>query len=235
MCLFIVFFLFRIPYNYAYLLCTRTAWKLRHELTPIFGPRFLTDVLDPEHKDFGNLVIKEKPEEEKKDSSISTQKAKSHKKNKSKAKKPYTKSSPRRKTRASTKNSSTTNQKTSPIRTLTPPIDQILLKEDQDMEDGEIMPLSNETSSLSPSGSLTPKPSTFRVVETYPSNSQYPSVIPVLNTTSASQSIIDVISASVSLQMMSQGNGVRPFNPIEATNIPFKVNYGDQEFYICWS
>lgn len=201
-------------------------------------------MLEPNHKDFGRLVLKEPEEDEEKDTS-SQKKAKSHKKSKSKAKKPYTKSSPKKKTRASTKKSSTTNQKPSPVRTLTPHIDQLLLnedilsseEEDQDMdEDDEIMSLSDETSSLSSFDSFTPTP-TFRVVETYPSDFYYPNTIPVVNTTSAytvSQDIIDTISATILLQRLSQDDGVRPFNPLESSYIPSKVIVGEQEFTICW-
>ncbi|KAL7332546.1 hypothetical protein PS15p_204569 [Mucor circinelloides] len=46
-----------IPYEYAYLLCKRTAWMIRKDLVAIFGPRFLNDALDPSHPEYGCLLL----------------------------------------------------------------------------------------------------------------------------------------------------------------------------------
>ncbi|CAO3634578.1 unnamed protein product [Mucor hiemalis] len=46
-----------IPYEYAYILCKRTAWVIRKDLVAIFGPRFANDVLDPSHTDYGCLLL----------------------------------------------------------------------------------------------------------------------------------------------------------------------------------
>ncbi|GAN03906.1 DNA-binding domain of Mlu1-box binding protein MBP1 [Mucor ambiguus] len=46
-----------IPYEYAYLLCKRTAWMIRKDLVAMFGPRFLNDVLDPSHPEYGCLLL----------------------------------------------------------------------------------------------------------------------------------------------------------------------------------
>jgi hypothetical protein len=47
----------RIPYEYAYLLCKRTAWVIRKDLVAMFGPRFLNDALDPSHPEYGCLLL----------------------------------------------------------------------------------------------------------------------------------------------------------------------------------
>ncbi|KAK4519962.1 mitochondrial import inner membrane translocase subunit tim54 [Mucor velutinosus] len=46
-----------IPYEYAYLLCKRTAWMIRRDLVAMFGPRFLNDALDPSHPEYGCLLL----------------------------------------------------------------------------------------------------------------------------------------------------------------------------------
>ncbi|KAL9553352.1 hypothetical protein MBANPS3_003326 [Mucor bainieri] len=46
-----------IPYEYAYLLCKRTAWMVRKDLVAMFGPCFLNDVLDPSHPEYGCLLL----------------------------------------------------------------------------------------------------------------------------------------------------------------------------------
>ncbi|KAI8357267.1 transcription regulator HTH, apses-type DNA-binding domain-containing protein [Blakeslea trispora] len=46
-----------IPYEFAYILCKRTAWAIRKELFSIFGPRFVEDVLDPSHPEYGCLLL----------------------------------------------------------------------------------------------------------------------------------------------------------------------------------
>ncbi|OBZ85473.1 hypothetical protein A0J61_06475 [Choanephora cucurbitarum] len=46
-----------IPYEFAYILCKRTAWVIRKDLFSIFGPRFVADVLDPSHPEYGCLLL----------------------------------------------------------------------------------------------------------------------------------------------------------------------------------
>ncbi|KAI8080395.1 transcription regulator HTH, apses-type DNA-binding domain-containing protein [Thamnidium elegans] len=46
-----------IPYEYAYILCKRTAWVVRKDLVAIFGPRFVNDALDPSHPEYGCLLL----------------------------------------------------------------------------------------------------------------------------------------------------------------------------------
>ncbi|KAG1149785.1 hypothetical protein G6F37_002014 [Rhizopus arrhizus] len=46
-----------IPFNHAFSLCARTAWSIRMELLPIFGPSFLDAVLPPDDRHFGCLVL----------------------------------------------------------------------------------------------------------------------------------------------------------------------------------
>lgn len=48
---------FRIPYEFAYTLCRRTAWNVRKELVPIFGPRFPMEALDTSHPEYGCLLL----------------------------------------------------------------------------------------------------------------------------------------------------------------------------------
>ena len=47
----------RIPYDFAHILCKRTAWHIRKELTPIFGHSFLSEALSPDHIDYGCLLL----------------------------------------------------------------------------------------------------------------------------------------------------------------------------------
>lgn len=47
----------RIPYEFAYTLCRRTAWNVRKELVPIFGPRFPMEALDTSHPEYGCLLL----------------------------------------------------------------------------------------------------------------------------------------------------------------------------------
>ncbi|KAG2172024.1 hypothetical protein INT43_001501 [Umbelopsis isabellina] len=46
-----------IPYEFAYTLCRRTAWNVRKELVPIFGPRFPMEALDTTHPEYGCLLL----------------------------------------------------------------------------------------------------------------------------------------------------------------------------------
>ncbi|RUP06763.1 hypothetical protein BC936DRAFT_140266 [Jimgerdemannia flammicorona] len=46
-----------IPYEHAQILCIRTAWNIRKELIPLFGPRFRFEALDPSHPDYGCLLL----------------------------------------------------------------------------------------------------------------------------------------------------------------------------------
>ncbi|KAG2178413.1 hypothetical protein INT44_001565 [Umbelopsis vinacea] len=46
-----------IPYEFAYTLCRRTAWNVRKELVPIFGPRFPMEALDTSHPEYGCLLL----------------------------------------------------------------------------------------------------------------------------------------------------------------------------------
>jgi hypothetical protein len=46
-----------MPYDLAYILCKRTSWMIRKELVAIFGPRFINDVLDPTHPEYGCLLL----------------------------------------------------------------------------------------------------------------------------------------------------------------------------------
>lgn len=48
---------YRIPYDYAHILCKRTAWTIRKELIPIFGQGFTTEALHPDHPDYGCLLL----------------------------------------------------------------------------------------------------------------------------------------------------------------------------------
>lgn len=46
-----------IPYDYAHILCKRTAWNIRKELIPIFGQGFPSEALSPDHPDYGCLLL----------------------------------------------------------------------------------------------------------------------------------------------------------------------------------
>ncbi|CAO3691840.1 unnamed protein product [Rhizopus stolonifer] len=46
-----------IPHEHAFSLCSRTAWDIRYELVPIFGPSFLEAVLPPGNRLHGCLVL----------------------------------------------------------------------------------------------------------------------------------------------------------------------------------
>ncbi|KAI9305967.1 hypothetical protein BJ944DRAFT_229910 [Cunninghamella echinulata] len=46
-----------IPYDFASILCKRTAWHIRKELIALFGPRFSNEALDPMHEDYGCLLL----------------------------------------------------------------------------------------------------------------------------------------------------------------------------------
>ncbi|KAI9262007.1 hypothetical protein BY458DRAFT_439293 [Sporodiniella umbellata] len=46
-----------IPHEHAFALCARTAWEIRFELVPIFGPSFLDAVLSPGSRLHGCLVL----------------------------------------------------------------------------------------------------------------------------------------------------------------------------------
>ncbi|RUS13041.1 hypothetical protein BC937DRAFT_86444 [Endogone sp. FLAS-F59071] len=46
-----------IPYEHAHILCSRTAWAIRKELIPLFGPSFPLVALNPSHGDFNILTI----------------------------------------------------------------------------------------------------------------------------------------------------------------------------------
>ncbi|KAI8096346.1 uncharacterized protein BX664DRAFT_323720 [Halteromyces radiatus] len=46
-----------IPYDFAAILCRRTAWNIRKELTAIFGPRFTNEALNPCHAEYGCLLL----------------------------------------------------------------------------------------------------------------------------------------------------------------------------------
>ncbi|KAI7876305.1 transcription regulator HTH, apses-type DNA-binding domain-containing protein [Mucor mucedo] len=71
-----------IPYDYAHLLCKRTAWHIRKELVPIFGQQFPLEALHPDHPDYGCLLL----------DPLTRKKSSLHKRN-TMRQKPYTKPS----------------------------------------------------------------------------------------------------------------------------------------------
>ncbi|KAI7865063.1 hypothetical protein BDF14DRAFT_1828212 [Spinellus fusiger] len=46
-----------IPYEYALILCKRTAYHVRKELVPVFGARFVDQCLEPDHTQYGCLLL----------------------------------------------------------------------------------------------------------------------------------------------------------------------------------
>ncbi|KAI8373996.1 transcription regulator HTH, apses-type DNA-binding domain-containing protein [Choanephora cucurbitarum] len=240
-----------IPYDYAHLLCKRTAWHIRHELVPIFGPKFPMEALDPEHQDYGCLLLQPKsnPNHQKKSNTTMRQK-------------PYVKQQRQSSVCQKRKRSEPSKKKKKPKHD-TMSLNRLLNQSKQEDTDDDMMTLS-DASSLSSLDSPTTTPSpTFRVVQTYPPHheeswpkgfcqdspllppiqqnpSQHyalPSIKQSTDTWPAqhvAQDIIDTISATILLQRLSQDNGERPFRPMESSVIPSKVIVGHQEFTICW-
>ncbi|KAI8644109.1 hypothetical protein BD408DRAFT_413737 [Parasitella parasitica] len=171
-----------IPYDYAHLLCKRTAWHIRKELVPIFGQRFPIEALHPGHEDFGCLLLDPKSK------SHVFKKATSYhqKRNTTMRQKPYTK-------QQSNKRNSLRNTTPKPLKAKNPSSlkqqqkkkiskvassmavtrllnEQVVLDEEVGYEEDEddLMTLSDESSLSSfESASATSFP-TFRVIQTYP-------------------------------------------------------------------
>ncbi|KAG2195482.1 hypothetical protein INT47_012026 [Mucor saturninus] len=246
-----------IPYDYAHLLCKRTAWHIRKELVPIFGQHFPLEALHPDHPDYGCLLL----------DPLTRKKSSLHKRN-TMRQKPYTKPSPDThpppsrskksavaaaaavtKRKIQHKNNNNHNRVASSMS-----VTRLL---NTSNEDSDI--LSSEEEDDDDTSSSFSSPS-FRVIQTYPpedwsshwllppihSPSPSPPTPPSppaplatsTSTTAASphiaQDIIDTISATILLQRLSQDDGKRPFKPFESTGIPSKVIVGHQEFSICW-
>jgi hypothetical protein len=239
------FFLNRIPYDNAKLLCSRTAWNIRKELVPIFGQRFPLEALNPDHEDYGCLLLDPK----------SNKSNQNQRRNYTmRPKKPYTKQQETKKTRTPKPMKSVNSEKKKTSKTKVMSVTRLLNEKEDFMDflDSD----SDDLSSLSSFGSSTVPSPTFRVIQTYPpedwsdllppiynTSQQNTHILPSLSrsptpplspmTTHVSQDIIDTISATILLQRLSQDDGARPFNPIES-KIPSKVIVGHQEFTICW-
>ncbi|KAL7311356.1 hypothetical protein PS15m_009130 [Mucor circinelloides] len=177
-----------IPYDYAHLLCKRTAWNIRKELVPIFGQQFALEALRPDHEDYGCLLLDPKSK------SHAFKKTSYHQKqqrNTTMRQKPYTK-------QQTTKRNSLRNTTSKPLKAKnTAPFKQqqqkkkldsmsvtrllnsqpVMSDEDigyeeeeveEENEDDDLLTLSDESSLSSfESTSVAPFP-TFRVIQTYP-------------------------------------------------------------------
>lgn len=174
----------RIPYDYAHLLCKRTAWHIRKELVPIFGQRFPIEALHPDHEDYGCLLLDPKSK-----SHVFKKTSYHQKRNTTMRQKPYTK-------QQTTKRNSLRNTTSKPLKTKNTTAfkqqqqeqkkinnkvassmavtrllnEQVISDEEIGFEDDEddLLTLSDESSLSSfESTSVTPFP-TFRVIQTYP-------------------------------------------------------------------
>lgn len=206
----------RIPYDYAHLLCKRTAWHIRKELIPIFGQQFPLEALHPDHADYGCLLL----------DPLTRKKNSLHKRNTMRAAKPYSK--------PLKKKTPTIVKKVAGSRVASSmSVTRLLNNEDSDILSSEEEEDDDDTSSSFSSPS-------FRVVQTYPPEDWSPVLAPMHSPSPPppqahiAQDIIDTISATILLQRLSQDDGKRPFKPLEATHIPSKVIVGHQEFSICW-
>ncbi|CAO3588908.1 unnamed protein product [Absidia cylindrospora] len=211
-----------IPYDFAAILCRRTSWMIRKELTAIFGPRFATEALAPEHADYGSLLLDPQSARRRHKAHPRTRgyatmrrprlppsPSPSHKKNNHPV--------PRHHTNMSL--ASLLNVVDSPQTTPSPTLAV------------EPMPVARMTmpAPLSPSSM-----SSFSSSSTWSSSS---SSSPPPTTPSADllhQDIIDTINATLLLQRLSQDDGARPFRPMTSRHVPNKVIVGDQEYHIYW-
>lgn len=224
----------RIPYDFAHILCKRTAWDIRKELIPIFGPQFPLEALAPDHPDYGCLLLDPK--------NISTNKASQQKRMRTtkretiKQQHRQQQQRPVRRTKPKPmRSSSGRHSKIASSMSVTRLLNE---QSDEEMSDDS----GSQESIDSPQS--TPSPS-FRVIQTFPPedslilppiNNEYWSPPPIMDRslTPVAQDIIDTISATILLQRLSQDDGARPFRPLESSTIPSKVIVGHQEFTICW-
>lgn len=217
-----------IPYDYAQLLCKRTAWHIRKDLVPIFGQKFPFEALHPDHQDYGCLLLD--PIKKNNNNTHHILKRNTMRQTSSTTK-PYSKSmGPIKRKKKNTVSSTTattttaaTADKMSVTRLLNLDIDDILSSEEE---------LDDDSSSNSSNSSTTTNPSSFRVIQTYPGSDNWLNHVPIYDR--IDQDIIDTISATILLQRLSQDDGLRPFKPLETSVIPSKVIVGHQEFTICW-
>ncbi|CEP11929.1 hypothetical protein [Parasitella parasitica] len=172
-----------IPYDYAHLLCKRTAWHIRKELVPIFGQRFPIEALHPDHEDFGCLLLDPKSK-----SHVFKKTAGYHqKRNTTMRQKPYTKqqTTKRNSLRSTTpkplkaKNPSTYKQQQKKITKVASSMavtrllnDQVVSDEElgygEDEDEDDLMTLSDESSLSSFESAAATSFPTFRVIQTYP-------------------------------------------------------------------
>ncbi|KAI8640992.1 transcription regulator HTH, apses-type DNA-binding domain-containing protein [Parasitella parasitica] len=247
-----------IPYEYAYLLCKRTAWMIRKDLVSLFGPRFLNDALDPAHPEYGCLLLDPKYNRKGMNNRQTTMRQVIHH--------PYRRGDfMRRNSRDKPSKKSDkiiSNMSLSRLLNSTSTADQ---HQEEDLAYSgspnttpsptfQVVPLPialKETNILPPiitdnndrglpEPRITPiySPSTS-CSSSWPSPSSPPAasglILPLAAATQTySKDIVDTINATILLQRLSQDDGARPFKSMHLDSIPSKVMVGNQEFRICW-
>ncbi|ORZ11137.1 transcription regulator HTH, apses-type DNA-binding domain-containing protein [Absidia repens] len=238
-----------IPYDFAAILCRRTSWMIRKELTAIFGPRFATEALAPEHADYGSLLLDPQSARRRHKAHPRTRgyatmrrprlppssSPSSHKKNHPVALPP--RQQHHHHTNSNMSLSSLLNvvdpSQTTPSPTLaTTAVAAAAVAEP--MPVARITPPMATPAPLSPSSMCS---SSSTSSSTWSSSSSSSSSPPPPSTPSADllhQDIIDTINATLLLQRLSQDDGARPFRPMTSRHVPNKVIVGDQEYHIYW-
>lgn len=179
----------RIPYDYAKLLCSRTAWNIRKELVPIFGQRFPVEALHPDHEDYGCLLL------DPKSNKINQNQRRNYT---MRQKKPYSKQGTTKKTRTpKPMKSVVNNEKKKTPKTKVMSVTRLLNEKEDYMDflDSD----SDDLSSLSSFGSTIAPSPTFRVIQTYPPedwSNPCPLLPPIYNTSQQNTPHLSSLSRS---------------------------------------
>ncbi|CEP15588.1 hypothetical protein [Parasitella parasitica] len=248
-----------IPYEYAYILCKRTAWMIRKDLVALFGPGFLNDALDPSNPEYGCLLLDPKYNRKGMNNRQTTMRQVIHH--------PYRRADFMR--RNSRDKSIKKNDKITSSMSLSRLLNSTSTANQQQKEEFAFSESPNTTPSptfrvvpfpiaLNENNRLPPittdksdrRLSEPRITPIYSpstsSSSSWPSpnsppessglILPLAAATQTySKDIIDTINATILLQRLSQDDGARPFKPMHPDSIPSKVMVGNQEFRICWN
>ncbi|ORZ06227.1 transcription regulator HTH, apses-type DNA-binding domain-containing protein [Absidia repens] len=238
-----------IPYDFAAILCRRTSYPIRKELTALFGPKFANDALPPGHKEYGSLLLDPQRVNPMARRTMRQHHHHHHQQQQHRKSVDHMSLSRLLNTNEQQQTSSTwstssphttpspTLRKSEPSRSL-PRIMPVRWHPHQQQQQQPFFssssppPLPPTTPPAPPPSSSTSSSSSSHSSSN--SHSQSHSPMDEDKCMTLNQDIIDTINATLLLQRLSQDDGARPFKPMSAHTVPSRVMVGDQEYRICW-
>ncbi|CAO3593697.1 unnamed protein product [Absidia cylindrospora] len=214
-----------IPYDFAAILCRRTSYPIRKELTALFGPKFANDALAPGHKEYGSLLL-----DPQRVNPMARRTMRQHNQQHRKSVDHMSLSRLLNTNEQQQQQTGTTWSTSSPHTTPSP----TLRKSEPSRSLPRIMPVRWPSPPLLPTTPPAPPPSSSSTSSSSSSSSSHSSPMEEDKCMTLNQDIIDTINATLLLQRLSQDDGARPFKPMSAHTVPSRVMVGDQEYRICW-